>query len=160
MPIATLFSQFLSCVLVNRKFTNLIIMKNFILMFFFCFTALLNAQSTQTDIKTYYFKYCYIKASESEKDVFIKPWGRNVEINYDEFLKSIEIIYFDTSNEEGAVRLSYISDAPNGLWLMKDNFNKRYYVLNNLKIKKFMFIFAEKVEGLLLSVEMTDTLKE
>lgn len=135
-------------------------MKNLILIFFFCSTALLNAQSTQTDIKTYYFKYCYIKASKSGEEIFVKPWGRNVEINYDEFLKSIEIIYFNTSNEEGALRLSYISDGPEGTWLMKDNFNKKYFVLNNLKIRDFMFILAEKQEGLLFTVEMTDTLKE
>ena len=135
-------------------------MKNLILLFILCSTALLNAQSTQTDIKNYSFKYCYIRATESGKDVFIKPYGRNIEINYDEFLKSIEILYFDTSNEKKVIHFSFISDTPTGLWLMKDNFDKKYYVLNELKMKKFMFILSEKKENFVITFEMTDTLKE
>ena len=135
-------------------------MKTVILLFFLSFITLLNAQSSEADIETYNFKYSYVSAKKSENELFTKPWGRNITINYDEFLKSIEIIYFDTSNKESALKLSYLSEAPSGYWLMKDNFDKKYYVFNKLRINKFMLVLAEKIQGATFRIEMTNSLRE
>ena len=135
-------------------------MKNIIFIFLFCFTTFVNAQSKNTDIKTYHFNYSYIKATKSGDELFTKPWGRNVEINYDKFLQSIEIIYLDTSDKKVAIRLSYVSDASNGFWLMKDKLDARYYVLNKLDNDIFMFVLAEKTQGAVMSIIMTDSLRE
>ena len=134
-------------------------MKYFIFIFIFFNSQIIQSQNSNSDKKIYYYKYCYVKAVQDEKELFYKPWARDVTITYDEFLKSIEIISTDTENIIGAVRLKFMSNSSNGFWLMKDNNDVKYYVLNKLENKIFMYVLAEKKDGIMFSFEMTNNLK-
>ncbi|SFB15792.1 hypothetical protein SAMN05660845_1906 [Flavobacterium swingsii] len=115
---------------------------------------------TKQDIKTYNFNYCYVRVTDASSNSFIKPWARDVEIIYDQFLKSIEILYTTNEFERVAKRLSFVSKQPNGMWYMKDSSNVNYYVLNQLENSLFMFMLAEKKQGVIFQFEMSNDLKE
>lgn len=107
----------------------------------------------------------YIKAFDEDKLYFIKPYGREVTIRFDKFLKTFNITFFDTDNKEKAINLSYIGKAKYNLWLMEDKFKNKFYVNNLLETNDFgdnklELANYEKIRDTNFIIYVTDILHE
>jgi len=76
-----------------------------------------------------------------------KPFGRNIEIEFDKFFKTYYLTYYDENGTYSYFKLSFLKDVGSvgkeDVWIMYDEGNNKYVVANQIETKGRLVLGVE-----------------
>jgi len=134
-----------------------LIPKYYKLIYTLVFCCLLFISNSQNDTKLKYKAdgiYLVFNDMNTLKQISEIPYGKDVELTYDDFFKSWIIRFTDKNGERTPIKFEYLKSNPDGSFEMKDTHGNWFTCYNKINTKKELIFVSNKIEN-----DMINTLK-